>query len=196
MIRLRAALALLLFAFSGAAPAAPPPPQRVSLETNVGKIVIELATKQAPITSANFLKYVDLRKLDNTAFYRSARTKGAPKTGFVQGGIHHNFARMLPPIPHEPTSKTGLRHVDGAISMARDGPGSATCDFFIIVGPGPSWDAHKGDPGYAVFGHIVQGMDVVRRILAMPTVQQTGVGATKSQMLTKPIAILAARRVP
>lgn len=195
MIRPRASLALLLLALPITAPAAPPPPPRVAIETSLGRIVVEMATKQAPITSANFLRYVDEKRLDGTTFYRAARAKGAPKMGFVQGGIRHSYTRMLPPIAHEPTSKTHLRHVDGTISMARDAPGSATGDFFIIVGPGASLDAKGSDPGYAAFGHIVSGMDVVRRILAGKTVVQTGVGATKGQMLVKQIPITSAHRV-
>ncbi len=195
MIRQLASLALLLLAVPGAASAAPPPAPRVAIETSLGRIVVEMATKQAPITSANFLRYVDEKRLDGTTFYRAARAKGAPKIGFVQGGIRHSYTRMLPPIAHEPTSKTHLRHVDGTISMARDAPGSATGDFFIIVGPGSSLDAKGSDPGYAAFGHVVAGMEVVRRILAGKTVVQTGVGATKGQMLVDQIPITSAHRM-
>ena len=192
MIRPLASLALVLVALPAVASATPPP--RVALETSLGRIVVELATRQAPITAANFLRYVDEKRLDGTSFYRAARAKGAPKVGFVQGGIRHSYTRMLPPIAHEPTSRTHLHHVDGTISMARDEPGSATGDFFIIVGPGSSLDAKASDPGYAAFGHVVSGMDVVRRILAGATVVQTGVGATKGQMLVQQIPITSAHR--
>lgn len=195
MIRPLAAFALLLSILPAAARSAPGAPPRVAIETGVGRIVIELATRQAPITSANFLRYVDEKRLDGTTFYRAARAKGAPKIGFVQGGIRHNYTRMLPPIAHEPTSKTHLRHIDGTISMARDAPGSATGDFFIIVGPGSTLDAKGSDPGYAAFGHVVSGMAVVRRILAGATVVQTGVGATRGQMLVQQIPIAAAHRI-
>ena len=198
MIRLISALPFLLLAV--AAPAAPAKPPRVAIETGAGQIVIELATRQAPITSANFLAYVDQKKFDGTTFYRSARAHWDPKIGFIQGGIRHNAVRMLPPIKHEPTSTTGLRHDDGAISMARDAPGTATGDFFITLGKGESLDAHpgaKGDNlGYAVFGHVVSGMDVVHKILALPTVTQKGTGAMKNQMLVQPIWINSAHRVP
>ena len=201
MIRPRLSLVpLLLFAASAAAAAAPTHGPRVAIETTVGRIVVEMASKQAPITSANFLAYVDQKKFDGTTFYRAARANWDPKVGFVQGGIRHNAMRMLPPIKHEPTTRTGLHHDDGAISIARDAPGTATGDFFIVVGEGPSLDAHPGekgdDQGYAVFGHVVAGMDVVKKILALPTVQQRGSGAMKNQMLVKPIWINSARRLP
>ena len=125
----------------------------------------------------------------------SARTTNAPKYGFIQGGISHSYTRMLNPIPHEPTSKTGIHHVDGTISMARDAPGTATGDFFITVGAAPAMDASKGDPGFAAFGHVVAGMDTVHRILAAPTVKQTGIGDMKGQMLTTPVTITSAHRV-
>ena len=114
---------------------------RVDLITDAGTIVLALDRRRAPVTTANFLAYVDQHRFDGTIFYRAARTRGAPQRGFIQGGIRHAYARMLPPIAHEPTSQTGLRHVDGTISMARTAPGSATGDFFIIVGPMPSMDA-------------------------------------------------------
>lgn len=195
MIRPLASLALLLTVPAGVVHAIAPAPPRVALETGAGRIVVELATKQAPITAANFLRYVDEKRLDGTTFYRAARARGAPKIGFIQGGISHDYTRMLPPIAHEPTSKTHLHHIDGTISMARDAPGSATGDFFIIVGPGSTLDAKGSDPGYAAFGHVVSGMAVVRRILAGATVVQTGVGATKGQMLVQQIPITSAHRM-
>lgn len=192
---------LLLFATSAAfAPvSAQVRPPRVSLQTSQGAIVIELAMKQAPITAGNFLQYVDQKKFDNTAFYRAAPTKGRKDRGFVQGGIRHSIRRALPPIAHEPTSRTGLRHVDGTISMARTTPGSAMGDFFIAVGPLPSMDARPGksgdNAGFAAFGRVVTGMDVVRRILAAPTVPNAGRGAMKGQMIAAPVRIISAKRV-
>ena len=126
--------------------------------------------RHAPKTGANFLAYVDDGRLDGTRFYRAARRKGAPNLGFVQGGIDTDARRRLEPVPLEPTSKTGLHHVDGAISMARyDSPNSGTANFSLMVGARLNMDARPGSPGYAVFGRIVGGMDVVKRILAMPT---------------------------
>ena len=199
MIRLIALLALLLTALAPAI-AAPPPaaPARVTLQTSAGTITLQLEPRRAPITTANFLRYVDGGKLDGTTFYRAARTKGAQGRGFIQGGIHHSYTRMYPPIAHEPTNRTGVHHVDGTISMARTTPGSAMGDFFIIAGAMPSMDAHPGaagdNAGFAAFGHVVGGMDVVRRILASPTVANAGVGAMRGQMITAPVQIIAARR--
>ena len=197
------------------APAAPPPvteaapapaaPQykttRVALDTASGPIVLELETERAPITSANFLKYVDQKKLDGTTFYRAYNVPGYPGTlGLIQGGAKSDPKRMLPPIPHEPTTKTGLTHREGAISMARGAPGSAQGDFFIIIGSLPSLDANpaaQGDnQGFAVFGRVVEGMDVVKKILAAPVSTTEGVGAMKGQMIEKPVSIRTARRQP
>src|SRR6185436_10710311 len=184
------------------APVRPPRDvERVDLVTDAGTITLALDRRHAPITTANFLAYVDQHKFDGTFFYRAARTRGAPHRGFIQGGIRHVYVRMLPPIAHEPTSQTGLSHVDGTISMARTAPGSATGDFFIIVGPMASMDA-GGPPsgeshdrlGYAAFGHVVDGMDVVRRILAVPTTPNAGRGGMRGQMITAPVRIVRATR--
>jgi peptidyl-prolyl cis-trans isomerase A (cyclophilin A) len=189
---IRALLALLVLLTASAAPAQTP--VRVVLETSAGPITIELALKQAPITAGNFLKYVDQKKFDGTNFYRVAPTKNAVGKGFIQGGTRHSPLRSLPPIPHEPTSKTGLKHVDGTISMARTAPGTAMGDFFITVGATPSMDAKPGNPGFAAFGRVVKGMDVVKKILAQPTVANAGSGAMKGQFLAKPVRITAAHR--
>ena len=171
---------------------------RVSIQTSEGNILVDLDMKRAPVTAGNFLRYVDEKRFDGTSFYRAARTRNAEKSGFVQGGIRHGLRRSRPPIAHEPTSKTGLKHVDGAISMARNAPGTAMGDFFITVGPAASMDARPGKAGdnlgYAVFGKVVGGMNVVRHILAAPTVPGAGSGGMKGQMITAPIRIIAARR--
>jgi peptidyl-prolyl cis-trans isomerase A (cyclophilin A) len=167
---------------------------RVALATEAGEIVVALDAKHAPITTANFLAYVDKHRFDGTVFYRASRTKGAEKRGFIQGGIRRNYRLMLSPIAHEPTSKTGLKHVDGAISMARGAPGTAMGNFFITVGAMPQMDAHGKDPGFAVFGHVEKGMDVVRKILAAPTVPNAGEEAMKGQMIARPVRIVSAKR--
>jgi peptidyl-prolyl cis-trans isomerase A (cyclophilin A) len=167
---------------------------RVRLETGLGPIVVELDAKHAPITAANFLRYVREGRFDGTTFYRAARTKGQPGHGFIQGGIRRNYQRMLPPIAHEPTSKTGLRHIAGTISMARAEEGAgAMGDFFITLSPQPAMDAHGKEPGYAAFGRVVEGMDVARRILEAPTIANAGRGAMKGQMIEKPVPIVRAR---
>jgi peptidyl-prolyl cis-trans isomerase A (cyclophilin A) len=102
---------------------------------------------------------------------------------------------VLPPIAHEPTSQTGLRHVAGAISMAQTEPGLATGEFFIITDAMPQMDARRGNPGYAVFGRVTEGMDVVRRILAAETVPNVGRGAMRGQMIRQPVRIVRAVRV-
>ena len=168
---------------------------RVRLETEAGPILLELDGRHAPITTANVLAYVDQHRFDGITFYRAARTRGAEGRGFIQGGIRRDYRRMLGPIVHEPTSRTGLRHVDGAISMARaEGGAGAMGEFFITLGAMPSMDAHGGDEGFAVFGRVVEGMDVVRRILAAPTTPDAGRGAMRGQMITEPVRIVIARR--
>jgi len=180
------------------APEPLPDTVRVRLETEDGPIVVALDAKHAPITTANFVRYVDEHRFDGTSFYRAARTKGAPKDGFIQGGIRREPRRMLPPIAHEPTSKTGLRHVAGTISMAHsEVPGvGAMGDFFILASPMPSLDATRDDPGYAAFGRVVEGMNVVRRILAAETVPNAGRGAMRDQMIANPVKIVSASRLP
>jgi peptidyl-prolyl cis-trans isomerase A (cyclophilin A) len=169
---------------------------RVRLETEAGPVLLALDHKKAPVTAANFVRYAEQKRFDGTYFYRAARTKGATERGFVQGGIRHSARRAFPPIEHEPTTKTGLRHVDGAVSMARAAPSGAMGDFFIIVGGAmPKMDARGGEPGFAVFGRVEEGMDTVRRILAAPTVANAGRGPMRGQMIEKPVRIVAARRV-
>ena len=192
----RFALLVLLSLTAPALAAAPAAKPRVALQTSLGKIVIELEAKRAPITSNNFLAYVDQKKLDGTRFYRSANNRGA---GFIQGGIFHEYRRMLVPIKHEPTSLTGIKHLNGTISMARDAPGTANGDFFICVGTQSYMDAKPGKSddaqGFAAFGHVVGGMDVVRKILAARTDKNMGSGPMRGQMLAKPVEIISATRV-
>jgi peptidyl-prolyl cis-trans isomerase A (cyclophilin A) len=181
---------------SGAPPPAPLADKvRVRLETEAGPILLELDGRHAPVTTANFLAYVDQHRFDGITFYRAARTRGAEQRGFIQGGIRRDYRRMLGPIAHEPTSATGLRHIDGAISMAKaEGGAGAMGEFFITVGAMPSMDADGDDEGFAVFGRVVEGMDVVRRILAGETVADAGRGAMRGQMLAAPVRILRATR--
>jgi len=171
---------------------------KVALKTDLGTITIAVDVKRAPITSANFLAYVDQKKLDGTRFYRAARAQGDASRGFIQGGVHRDARRSLLPIAHEPTTRTGIRHVDGTISMARREPGTAMGEFFITVGAAPTMDARgdaKGDKaGYAAFGRVVAGMPVVKRILAVRT-WPGGSGSMKGQLIREPVRIVEARRV-
>ena len=186
---------------SANAPGAPSPAPpladkvRVRLETEAGPIVVELDGRNAPVTTANFLAYVDQQRFDGITFYRAARTRGAPGRGFIQGGIRRDYRRILGPIAHESTSATGLRHVDGAISMAKaEGGAGAMGEFFITVGAMPSLDARGDEEGFAAFGRVVEGMDVVRSILARETAPNAGRGAMRGQMLETPVRIVRARR--
>jgi peptidyl-prolyl cis-trans isomerase A (cyclophilin A) len=167
---------------------------RVRLQTEAGPIVLALDAKRAPITTANFVRYVDEGRFDGTSFYRAAPTKGAPERGFIQGGIRRNYRRMFPPIEHEPTSKTGIEHEAGTISMAHTRPGLAMGEFFITTSKMPSMDARGNEPGFAAFGKVVEGMDVVRRVLASPTVPNAGRGAMRGQMIVEPVRIVSAER--
>lgn len=191
----------LLFALPNAAlartetPAPKPATERVSLRTAEGTIVVELERERAPVTTANFLRYVGEKRFDGATFYRAMKI--APGHGLIQGGTRGDPKRVLPKIKHEPTSTTGLSHNDGAISMARGAPGSADGDFFITMGALTSLDADLSKPGdnlgYAVFGRVVEGMDVVQRIVAAPISPTEGVGFMKGQMIAAPIKITAAR---
>jgi peptidyl-prolyl cis-trans isomerase A (cyclophilin A) len=182
------------------APAPTPVPATVQvvLKTALGDIVLAVETERAPVTAANFLRYVDQKRLDGSEFYRAAALTEDGQYGLIQGGLRGNPKRVFKPIAHEPTTVTGLSHVNGAISMARADPGTATADFFIVVGDLVSLDAQPdgGDPGYAVFGHVSDGMDVVHVILSQPTSATAGQGDLKGQMLAEPVKILSARRAP
>ena len=187
--------ALALLASTSALAAGKP---RVAIETDKGTIVVELEDRKAPITSANFLSYVDRHRFDGGQFFRANRAKGAPGAGSIQGQPKP-YSRRAPPIAHESTLKTGLRHTAGAISMGRDAPGSATADFFICASAQPYLDAKPGKSdaaqGYAVFGKVVQGMDVVRKILAGRTDGATNVPSMKGQILNPPVKIIAMKRI-
>lgn len=197
--RFFALLALLILPLTAATAqsASKPTPGyvRVKLETSLGNIVIALDARRAPKTTENFLIYVDDGRLNDTTFYRAYRRKDNARQGFVQGGIDTEARRVyFPTVPLEPTDKTGLKHLDGTISMARHkDPDSGTGNFSIQVGPNPSLDAKPGYPGYAAFGQVVAGMDVLKRILAMETC--CGRGVMFGQMLKKPVMIIRAVRL-
>lgn len=177
------------------APAEPLP--RVALLTSLGTIVVELDTVRAPISAANFLRYVDEGRYDGVTFYRAM--PGYNGAGLIQGGTSPFPDRALPPIAHEPTTLTGLSHVEGALSLPRFEPGTAGGDFTIMVGDMTYLDARPaadGDNlGYAVFGRVVQGMEVVRAILAAPTSPTEGEGFLLGQMLEPRVTIERAWRV-
>lgn len=182
-----------------AAPVALADTVRVAMTTEAGTIVLDLDGKNAPLTTANFLRYVDGKRFDGIVFYRAMRLDwGTQPNGLIQAGARGDPKRVLPPVAHEPTSATGLKHVAGAISMARLAPGTATADFSILVSDVPGLDAgaNPNDPaGYAVFGRVVEGADVVRRIFDIPLSPTLGSGFLKGQMIEKPVKVLTVRRI-
>ncbi|ODP36165.1 peptidylprolyl isomerase [Sphingomonas turrisvirgatae] len=177
-----------------AAAPAQPGTVRVRLVTSAGAITLALDARRAPLTVANFMRYVDDGRFDGTDFYRAARRKGEPKTGLVQGGIGTDARRILPSVMLERTDRTGIRHLDGTISMAHGAdPNSAAGNFSIMVGSNPGLDASPTSPGFAAFGRVIGGMDVVRRMLAMPT--GGGRGVMRGQMFLRPVRIVRAERL-
>lgn len=188
-------LCLIAMPAASAAPGGSPAIVRVRITTSAGAITVALDARRAPKTTANFLAYVDDGRLDGTTFYRAARNKSAPAFGFIQGGIDTDARRVIvPPVQLEPTSLTGIRHLDATISMARKvEPNSATGNFILTVGPAHRLDAQGSYLGYAAFGRVVGGMDVVKRILAVPT--GGGTGEMRGQMILRPIALISAKRL-
>ena len=188
-----AVLALLVGVSAVAAQNGP----RVIIETEWGEIEIEIDTVHSPVTGNNFMRYVDGGYYTNGAFSRTVRSDNQPNDSVritvVQANVGQSATRQVfPPIPLERTSVTGLRHRDGAISMARAGPDTATASFFICIGDQPALDfggnRNLDGQGFAAFGHVVGGMDVVRRINAAPA------GGATGQTLVPPIRIVGARR--
>ena len=176
--------------------------QLVLIETTMGDITVSIETERAPVTAANFLRYVDEDRFDGTHFYRAMHLDwGEPPNGLLQGGTQMDPDRVLDPIAHEPTSQTGLSHKNGALSMARYDPGTATGDFSIMIKDQTGLDADptSSDPnlqlGFAVFGYVVDGMDVVQAIHALPPDPEKGEGWMKGQLLAEPVEIVDMRRV-
>ena len=201
MFTLFFALALATPAFAQEATPAPAPAPatvKVTLTTSEGPIVLELEKERAPITTGNFLRYVDQKRLDGAAFYRAAKAPNAPDYGLVQFGTRNDPKKTLPPIAHEPTTKTGLTHKNGTISLARGAPGTGAGDFFIMIGDTPSLDANPSAPGdnqgFAAFGQVVEGMDLIKKMLVAPTDPNKGEGVMKGQYLAQPVTIVSARR--
>jgi peptidyl-prolyl cis-trans isomerase A (cyclophilin A) len=162
---------------------------RVVIQTSLGSMEVEVDTVRAPITSRNFLRYVDQGSYRGGRFHRTVRLDNQPESRVriqvIQGGLDSLRAKDFPPIELERTSQTGLSHGDGTISMAREGPNTATSDFFICIGDQPELDfGGKRNPdgqGFAAFGKVLRGMDVVRQI-------QTA--RAEGQQLTPPIEIV------
>jgi peptidyl-prolyl cis-trans isomerase A (cyclophilin A) len=148
----------------------------IEIETKIGDIEVELYPDQAPKSVAAFLSYIDAGYYTNANFYRVLNTdnqpSNAPKAELIQGGLYGSKRPELPGIPHETTQQTKILHKDGVISLARLEPGTANTEFFICIGDQPGFDFNgENNPdkqGYAAFGRVVKGMDIVRRIYNMP----------------------------
>jgi peptidyl-prolyl cis-trans isomerase A (cyclophilin A) len=167
----------------------------VAIDTSLGRIVVALDRGRAPITTANFLHYVDSHRFDGETFYRAMHSPGG---GLIQGGVRSDIRKLFAPIADEPTTKTGLHNVAGAISMARLEPNSAQADFFILMSDMRGLDAGApgGDAdGYAAFGHVIEGMDVVAKIYNSPISPTKGEGAMKGELLDPPVKIIEVARV-
>ena len=163
---------------------------KVTLETPFGKIVCEIDTVHAPVTALNFLRHIELKTYNDAVFYRVVRLDNQPnskiKIEVIQGGLYADEKiDRQPTIPHETTKTTGLKHLDGTISMARNQPGTASTEFFICVGDQPELDfggSRNGDgQGFSAFGKVIEGMDVVRKIQLQKDT---------SQYLVEPVKIL------
>jgi peptidyl-prolyl cis-trans isomerase A (cyclophilin A) len=161
----------------------------VAIETSLGRIVVALDRLHAPLTTENFLRYVDSRKFDGESFYR-AMPYG--QGGLIQGGITSDGRKLNPPVAFESSDKTGIHNKAGSIAMAAFAPGKAQADFFIETTDIPAFD---GPNGFAAFGQVVEGMDVVKKILASPVSPTKGEGAMKGQMLDPVVKIIKMSRV-
>ncbi len=153
----------------------------IAISTELGTITVELYPEQAPITVANFLRYIDENRLEEASFYRTVRYDNQPdskvKIDVIQGGLYEdNHPMMLNPIVHENTEQTGIKHLDGVISMARNEPGTATSEFFICVGDQAKLDfggnRNSDGAGFAAFGKVTDGMDIVHQIHQAPSEKQ------------------------
>lgn len=179
----------------------------VNMDTAFGLVVIEVYPEKAPVTAANFLRYVDAGRYDRASFYRVVRmdnqAQNKIKIEVIQGGLGMEAAEgRFPDIAHETTKASGLKHVDGAISMGRLAPGTASSEFFICVGDQPDLDyggrRYPDGQGFAAFGRVISGMDIVRKIHGGKT-DRPPPGArleyTSGQSLLEPITIKSIERV-
>jgi len=166
---------------------------KIEFKTDMGSIIVELYPEKAPITCKNFLKYIDKQLLSDAKFYRTVTMNNQPnndiKIEVIQGGLGFDVEESaFPPIEHETTEITGIKHLDGTISMARAEIGTASTEFFICIGNQPELD-YKGrrnhdEQGFAAFGKVTKGMEIVKKIQNSPN---------KEQMLTNQISISISR---
>jgi peptidyl-prolyl cis-trans isomerase A (cyclophilin A) len=178
-------------------------PVRVRVQTELGDIVVEVDQAKAPVTAANFLRYVDAGHYDGGTWHRTVKMDNQPESAIkievIQAGVNPDKAKSgFPPIALERTSVTGILHKDGVISMARGTPDSATSGWFICINDQPSLDfggqRNPDGQGFAAFGRVVSGMDVVRKIQAAPSSADRKTN-TEAQRLTPPIKIVKVERV-
>jgi peptidyl-prolyl cis-trans isomerase A (cyclophilin A) len=166
----------------------------VLINTSYGEVIVELFPDKAPVTTAAFLLYVDSGYYKNSSFYRVLTNENVPadyNTGLIQGGLFTTNPALLtrvPGIAHETTATTHLTHTTGTISLARTAPGTASTEFFICIGDQTQFDSNRAQDslGFAAFGHVVEGMDVVRRIQNNPS---------RGEYFTVPIRIESIRRL-
>jgi len=177
---------------------------RVRVQTELGDIVIEVDPLRAPVTTANFLKYVDAGHYDGGVFHRTVKMDNQPestvKIEVIQAGVNPDRAKEgFAAIQLERTSVTGILHKDGVVSMARGAPDSATSGWFVCINDQPSLDfggnRNPDGQGFAAFGRVITGMDVVRKIQAAPSSTNRTTN-TEAQRLIPPIKILKVARVP
>ncbi len=189
-----------------------PPETTVSVvfETAFGAIEVALYPERAPLSTAQFLRYVDGGHYEGAAFYRATHTAAGDAHDVVQGGLRSlpmstgdqeeaPEAPPFPPIPHETTHDTGIRNERGTLAYARGEPGTANSEFFFNVGDNFVLDTDAGDPtrdgyGYATFGRVIRGMEVLEAIHALPTDAPSEVELVRGQILNDPVAIHAVRR--
>jgi peptidyl-prolyl cis-trans isomerase A (cyclophilin A) len=178
-------------------------PVRVRVQTELGDIVIEVDQAKAPVTAANFLKYVDAAHYDGGTWHRTVKMDNQPestiKIEVIQAGVNPEKAKQgFPPIALERTNVTGILHKDGVVSMARGTPDSATSGWFICINDQPSLDfggqRNPDGQGFAAFGRVVSGMEVVRKIQMAPSSTNRTTN-TEAQRLMPPIKIIKVARV-
>jgi peptidyl-prolyl cis-trans isomerase A (cyclophilin A) len=178
-------------------------PQSVHLtmQTSLGAIEMELYPEQAPLSVENFVRLADGGHLDGATFYRTVSPQndnGSPVISVIQGGIG-DAESPFAPIAHETTLQTGLPHLDGSLSMARSEVGTASTEFFICIGAQPALDfagtRNADGEGFAVFGQVVSGMDVVHAIHQSPADAPAEVEYFQNQLINEPVVIISLRRL-
>lgn len=167
--------------------------KKVEIKTEIGSIITELYPEKAPVTCENFLKYIENKNYDNASFYRVVNMNNQPnneiKIEVIQGGLGFNSeATSFLPIIHETTKETGLSHKDGTLSMARLEPGTASSEFFICIGNQPELDfggrRNKDGQGFAAFGQVIEGMEIVRKIQQLQDKNQMLIDQVKIHSIT------------